>query len=831
MSFVRDLRVAVHSLIRTPGLAIAVVLTLSLGIGANAAIFTLVRGVLLKPLVNRGEERLIYIRQSAPGIRDENSTFSVPEIQDLRASVKTLSAFGDFSTMDFTMIGLGEPRSIRGGVVSGTYFDVMGLHPVLGRLIGPQDDGPKADGVVVLTYRFWTTALRKDPSVIGKTVRLGSMGDRSATVIGVLEPCVPYPQDTEIIANVVTSPHHLSATMVTGRIHRMTELFGRLAPGVTLDQARAELLSVYSTMKKDHPEAYAQEADFQIGTKLLRDQITSGARTVLLVLLAASGLIFIIACSNVANLILARTVRREGELAVRVALGASRGALRRMLLAESLLLCGAGAALGVVSAQPMVAILARYASRFSVRALDFRVDSSLLWVGAALAVVAAVILAFVPRLPSSGTPNGLSLSSGSVRITGATSRRQRIFAVTQIAASFVLLAGASALITTLIALQRAQTGLDTQHVLAIDVPAMSYGKTPQQVVDFYKEAIRRIDALPGVSKTAFGDVVPWRDGGRFPGLQFSADGHVHAAGVEDPRAQWRVISPGFFASLGVPIIAGRDFNALDDQNDGRNHEEPVVIVSETLAQRMFPNQDAVNRHVYWTDPVLQFFPGTDLEKSLLIAPHRIIGVTADIDDEHIVPEPTLSVYSPFEEGPLFGGRLFIHTAANPYALVLPVTRVIRDLSVDQPVEHAATLEDIRAEVLTPDRLNSVVFGVFAAVSLAIAVVGVAGVLAFSVSARTREFGIRLALGSQPRRLLKGVIAEGAVMAAAGVLAGAAFGFVLARLAGRYFLDVKMPGALPVFVSAFVLMAVAVIASVLPAARAARVDVMQALRSE
>jgi putative ABC transport system permease protein len=564
---------------------------------------------------------------------------------------------------------------------------------------------------------------------------------------------------------------------------------------------------------------------------LLRDQITSGARTVLLVLLAASGLVFIIACSNVANLILARTVRREGELAVRVALGASKAALRRMLLAESLLLCGAGAALGVMSAQPMVTILARYASRFSVRALDFRVDSSLLWVGAALAIVAAVILAFVPRLPSSGTPSGLSLSSGSVRITGSTSRRQRIFAVTQIAASFVLLAGASMLIATLIALQRAQTGLDTQHVLAIDVPAMSYGKTPRQVVDFYKESMRRIDALPGVSKTAFGNVVPWRDRGPGPGLQFSADGHVHAAGVEDPRAQWRVVSPGFFAALGVPIIAGRDFNALDDQNNNNNNEEPVVIVSETLAQRMFPNQDAVNRHVYWTDPVLQFSPGTDLEKSRLIAPHRIIGVTADIDDGHVVPEPTLTVYSPFDDGQMFGGRLFIHTGANPYALVPSVTRIIRDMSADQPVEHAATLEDIRAEVLTPDRLNSLVFGVVAAVALAIAVVGVAGVLAFSVSARTREFGIRLALGSEPQRLLKGVIAEGTVMAAAGVLAGAAFGLVLARVAGRYFLDVKMPGALPVFVSAFVLMAVAVIASVLPAARAACVDVMEALRSE
>ncbi len=831
MSFVNDLRVAAQSLVRTPGLAIAVILTLALGIGANAGIFTLVRGVLLKPLVNRDEDRLIYIRQSAPGLSNENAAFSVPEIQDLQTSMKTVSAFGDFSTMDFTMIGLGEPRSIRGGVVGGNYFDVMGLRPVLGRLIGSQDDGPAAAGVVVLTYRFWAETFHKDPSVIGKTVRLGSIGDRSAAVIGVLEPCVPYPQDTEIIANVVTSPHHLSATMVTGRIHRMTELFGRLAPGITLDQAGAELRSAYSVMKKDHPEAYAREANFQIGVKLLRDEITSGARTVLLVLLAASGLVFIIACSNVANLILARTVRRESELAVRVALGASNGALRRLLLAESLLLCGAGAALGLLSAQPMVAILARYASRFSVRALDFRVDWSLLWVGAALAILAAVILAFVPRLPSSGSPGGgLNPSSGSLRIT-STSRRQRIFAVTQIAASFVLLAGASMLIATLIALQRTQTGLDTQRVLAIDVPAMSYGKTPRQVVDFYKESMRRIDALPGVSKTAFGNVVPWRDGGgpARVGLQFSADGHVHTAGVEDPRAHWRVISPGFFAALGVPIVAGRDFNALDDRND---KQEPVVIVSEALARRMFPNQDAVNRHVYWTDPVLEFLSGTDLEKARFMAPHRIVGVTADIDDINVVPEPRLTIYSAFDEGSMFGGRLFIHTSGvDPYALVPSVTRMIRDASADQPVEHAATLEDIRAEVLTPDRLNSLVFGVFAAVALAIAVVGVAGVLAFSVSARTREFGIRLALGSEPQQLVRGVIAEGAIMAAAGVLAGAAFGSVLAHLAGSYFLEVKMPGALPLFVSALVLMTVAVIASVLPAARAARVDVMQALRSE
>jgi predicted permease len=638
--------------------------------------------------------------------------------------------------------------------------------------------------------------------------------------VGVLEPSVPYPAETEIIANVVTSPHHLSATMVTGRIHRMTELFGRLAPGTNLESARAELRAVHGTIVKEHPESYSAQADFRIEAVLLRDQITSRARTVLLVLLAASGLVFVIACSNVANLVLARTVRREGELAIRAALGASTGALRRTLLAESLLLCGAGAMLGVLSARPMVAILARYASRFSVRALDLTVDSGMLWVGAVLAVVAAVLLAFVPRLPSADASNGIGLSSGSLRITGSTSRRLRVFAVTQIAASFMLLAGASMLLKTLLALQAAKTGFDTHHVLALNVPAISYGRTPDQIAGFYKESMRRITELPGVDRVAFGIVVPWRDAGSFgPGFDFSADGHVRAPGEEDPRAQLRTVSPGFFAALGVPIIAGRDFNDSD-----RRGGESVVIVSQSLAQRMFPGQDAVNRHIMWTDPVMKFI-------DISTAPRRIVGVAADIDDEHIVPGPAVTVYHPFEQQEIWGGRLFVHAHTDPYALVTPITRIIRDMSVDQPVERAATLEDIRAEVLTPDRLNTLVFGGFAIVALAIALVGVAGVLAFSVSARTREFGIRLAIGSQPRHLLTGVIAEGAVMATAGVVAGAAGGYALARLAGSYVEGVQLPSALPVIVSAIVLLAAAVIASAVPAARAARVDVMQALRSD
>jgi putative ABC transport system permease protein len=821
MPFFRDLKVAFFSLARTRGLTITVILTLALGIGANAAMFSLVRGVLLRPLVNHDENRLVYIRQSAPGLSDENVTFSVPEIQDMRARVKTLTSFGEFSTVRFSMVGLGEPREVRGGVVDGSYFEVMGLHPVLGRLLDMRDDGPAAAGAIVLTYRFWTTVLKSDPSVLGKSVRVDSLGARTATIVGVLEPSVPYPAETEIIANVVTSPHHLSATMVTGRVHRMTELFGRLAPGTTLDQARAELKTAYAAMVKEHPEAYSPKADFRIEARLLRDQITSRARTMLLVLLAASALVFIIACSNVANLILARTVRREGELAIRAALGASAGTLRRMLLTESLLLCCAGAALGVVSAHPLVAILARYASRFSVRALDLTVDSSLLWVAVALAIVAAVILAFVPRLPSSDASNGISLSSGSVRITGSTSRRQRIFVVTQIAASFVLLAGASMLLKALLALQHAPTRLDTDHVLALDVPVMSYGKTPDQIAGFYRETIRRISELPGVDKVAVGAMVPWRDAGVFgPGLQFTTEGYVRGSGEEDPLAQFRTISPGFFAALGVPIIAGRDFNESD-----RRESEPVVIVSQSVAQRMFPNQDPLNRHVTWTDPVIKFIPGFSE------VPYRIVGVSADVDDEHVVPGPLLTVYHPFEQLILGGGNMFVHAHSDPYALVTPIRRVIRDMSAEQPVEHAATLRDIRAEVLTPDRLNSLVSGVFAAVALVIAVVGVAGVLAFSVSSRTREFGIRLALGSLPQHLLRRVIAEGAAMAAAGVLAGAAFGYILARVANSYFSDVKMPGAAVVVLAALVMLMAAVVASMLPAARAARVNVVQALHSD
>jgi len=819
MSFFRDLRIALRSLARVPALWITVALTLALGIGANAAIFSVVRAVLLRPLANRDEDKLLYLRQSAPGINQENATFSVPEIQDIGGRLKSIKELGTFSEIDFTIVGLGTPREIPAGVVDGNYFEVMGLRPVLGRLLTPADDGPNAAGAVVLTYNFWRAELHSDPGVIGKTVRLeGPTGARPATVVGVLEPSVPYPVATEIIANIVTSPHHLSATMATGREHRMTEVFGRLAPGASVENARAEVRSVYGAMVAAHPEVYKPNDHFQVDVTRMHEQINSRANTILWILFAASGLLFVIASSNVANLVLARTVRREPELAIRSALGASTAVLRRSLLAESLVLCGSGAVAAVALAVPMVAVLGRYASRFSARATDLTLDFSMVWFGIGLALIAAVFLAFIPRLPSANAPQG-GLTGRGTRVAGGSSRRLRIFAVTQIAASFLLLAGACVLMKTLLTLEQTRPPFDSANVLAVNLPLMSYGKTPQQVADFYREAQRRVGALPGVEHVSSGFVAPWRDDrGLGITFQFAAQGAKRTDG-QDFRGKFRVVSPGFFDTFGVPIQKGRDFNDSDTE-----HSDRVVVISQSLANMLYPGQDALNRTLWWTDGVIKFI-GISPE------PRRIIGVVPDFDDENIIPSPAMTIYEPVEQEQGWNGRLFVRAHQDAYTLVPAITQTIRAMSADQPVEKASTLGDVRAEVLTPDRLNAIVFGGFAAVALLISVVGVAGVLAFSVSWRTREFGIRMALGAMPRNILASVLVEGVVMAGIGVGAGVVVGFALARAIAKYVTEIHQPGPLAFVGSAVVILVAAVVASAVPAARAARVNAVEALRSE
>jgi predicted permease len=414
---------------------------------------------------------------------------------------------------------------------------------------------------------------------------------------------------------------------------------------------------------------------------------------------------------------------------------------------------------------------------------------------------------------------GNGMASGGTRVTGSSSKRLRVFAIMQITASFLLLAGSAVLMRTLYELEKTRPPFDTSRVLAVNLPVMSYGKTPEQVQDFYRDVQRRIAALPAVEHVSTGFSVPWRDEqGLNISFAFTVQGAKRENGLGDWRARFRSISPGFFGTLGVPLVEGRDFRDSDKEGSER-----VVIVSQSVAKSLFPGQDPVNRELSWTDPVMKFI-GISYE------PRRIIGVVPDIDDENIIPSPGMTVYQPVDqEG--WQGRLFVRAKQDPYLLVPAIARTIHEMSADQPVERASTLEDIRAEVLTPDRLNAVVFGGFAAVALLISVVGVAGVLAFSVSGRTREFGIRMALGAQPSNILRGVLLEGLVIASIGVGAGMVVGFAFARAIGKYVAEVQQPGAFSIIASALVILGSAVIASAVPAARAARVNAVEALRAE
>ncbi len=420
-------------------------------------------------------------------------------------------------------------------------------------------------------------------------------------------------------------------------------------------------------------------------------------------LIAAAGVVFLIACSNAASLILARSVRRESELAVRAALGASHGALRRMLLAESLVLCGAGAVLGVLLARPLVAVVARFAARFSVRALEVTVDQSLLWVGVGLALAAAVLLAYVPRLPSPHVPTGFGLAGGGVRIAPGTNRRLRVLATTQIAFSFVLLAGAGMLLASFVALQKANTGYNLRQVLALDLPdAVDRHRTTRRRWRSIKDDDPAHRRAAGVKGVALGNFVPWRDAGTLgPGFQFAAEGYTPASGEENPHARLRVVAPGFFAVLGVPLLAGRDFTDED-----RRGSELVVIVTESVARRLFPDGDAMNRKLWWTDP---YFGKPQ--------PRRIVGVVRGCRRRERRGRAGAHDLPPGAADAASRDACLCTRRATRTRSCLTVKRIIREMSADQPVERVATLEDVRADVLAPERLNVFVVSGFAGIAL------------------------------------------------------------------------------------------------------------------
>ncbi len=813
--FIRDLRYALRSLSRARAFTVAVVLTLGLGIGANTAIFSVVRGVLLKPLPHREGDRLIYLRQSISGPGGESINFSVPEILDFRTGAKTLGGIAEYSATTLALQGAGDPVRVNVGLVTGNFFQVMGLSPVLGRALNDGDDGTKAPPVLVLTHDYWLKRFGGDKSVIGQIVRVDG---KPVTVVGVVQPAPYFPGRMDALMNMVISEHHTSALMVQGRTHRMTEMIARLAPGATVEQARAEISAIRSRVQRDYPEAYDPGSGYRVTVIPFLEVLGEKARLTLLLLMGAAAFVMIISCANVANLTLMRGVRREHELVVRAALGAGAARLRRLLLVENLALALMGAALGVLIAVGGVRLLVSLAERYSPRASEIRLDAMVLGFTLALTLGIAFLLSFVAALPKEGTL-GSWIAAGANRMSGGLrkQRLQRALVVAQIAVSVILLSGAGLLTRTMLRLSEMDSGLKTEEVLTMEVPLNMGERTDADARALYERMRLEIRAIPGVSDVGVGSTMPLRST-NFQ-LEIKAEGQQLAAGAAMPRAEYRTADSEYFRASGIPLIRGREFASTDGSD-----APLVVVLNKTLAEQFFPGRDPVGQRVAWTGDVLKFI-GVSGEW------RTVVGVVGDTRDGGMDAEPRAVVFLPFTQAPVFqGAGLVIRAARSAPSLISATTRLVRTIAVKEPIENVLTVSQIRDESVAPRRLNAALVSSFGVLAVIIAAVGIAGVLAFSVSARTTEIGIRMSLGADSATVQRMILKEGGVLLALGLILGVVGAIVASRFVRGLLFGVAPHDPVTLSLVAVIMTLVGVGACWLPALRAARIDPAVTIRA-
>jgi putative ABC transport system permease protein len=814
MDFLTDFRRVLRSLSKARGFAVAVILTLALGIGANTAMFTLLRGTLLRRLPNREGERLVYLRQSAQAAGQSNVGFSVPEITDFRAASKSLSGIAEYSAMTFTMLSGDVPVHLQAGIISGNYFDVMGLGTVLGRTTNAQDDGPAAAPVGVLTHQFWMQHFGGDPTVLNRVLRIN---DFPVTIVGVAERAPHYPTRTDVFVKTVVSPHHLDATMVQGRTHRMTEVFGRLGGNSTIEQARAEFASISRTMYADHPESYEKASGYEISLAPLRAALNERASLTFWLLMGAATFVLLIACANVANLTLMRGVRREREMLVRAALGAGTWRLRALLLAENVTLALIGGALGVLVAFAGLKMLVAFAQQLTTRADEIRVDGVVLLVSLATSIAAAIALSFAPAI---GGVKGLALATSGRRTTAGRSGRrlQNTLVVTQLAVCVVLLTAAGLLTRTLTNLLSVDTGVKAENVLTLEVPIESDAIPTAEKLTRYERMRDRLATLPGIELVGLGSAVPLRDTPFV--LEIKAEGRPVDPNEATPRAVYKTADPQYFNAAGIPLLKGRAFAATDRRESGR-----VVILNQALAERLFGDQDPIGRRVAWTGAVLQFLPPK-------IGDWRtVVGVVGDTRDAGLDTAPTPTMFQPFAQEEIFAGALVLRTKGDPALMQPTVVRAIRDLDPQQLIDNVATLEEVRDATVAPRRVNALLITCFGILAMIIAVVGIAGVLAFSVSSRTAEFGIRMSLGADAARVRRMVLGEGGVLLGVGLGTGAIGALLTSRLLQGLLFGVTPNDPITISGVALMLAGVGILACWLPAAKAARVQPSIALKAE
>jgi putative ABC transport system permease protein len=813
-------RQALRTLRASPGYAAAFIVTLGLAIGVNSAVFSMVSGVILRPLPYQDAERIVYLKQPVTTTGVENVSFSFMEVDDYRAASRSLDEFVEFGDWDFTVIGEWEPHRAVGGLVTSNYFGVLGMRPSIGRLLNEGDDVQGAEPVAVLTNAYWERVFGRDPSVIGRVMELMSGAPPDLTpvatrIVGVLEPGLHYTgsRRQDFYVNYATNAHYQGAAMRDSRTHRMTDVFARLAPGATVEGARSELVTIASRLHEEYPETYLPEMGYGIEAVPWHEELTRNARSTFLFLMGAVGVILLLAAANVANLTLTRLIRRQGELATRAALGATPRDLRLHLTAEHLVLGLAGGILGVLLAYLSRGALVAYASRFTVRASEVGVDWVVLGVTLTGAMLVAALLAWLPGLPVA--PDVDRVASAEAKATDSRRRKQiqRGLVVSQLALSFSLLVGAGLLVRSLLELSAVDPGFRTEQILTVRTPVSAFGGGLSSDGPFFEQLLEQVAAYPGVRRVA---AARWTPLGEVPtptALSVRLDGNEETGNRSFTTAS-NFVSADFFETLGMPLLAGRYIDATDHAQS-----TPVVVLNASMARAHFGGADPIGRRISFSQDGRSTGPWFE-----------VVGVVADSREYGIEREGEHTYYRPATQAGWGPSLLVAHEgAAAP--LIQHIRGAVHGLQPERAVEGFETLATLRDRSIAPSRLNAVLFGSFAVLALLIAAVGVLGALAFSVGQRVREFGIRMALGASRTTVLFDVLREGVVLVLIALVLGGMATVVLSGSLRGFLYGVGTLDPVSVLLAAALLTGVALMSALIPAVRATRIQPTEALRAE
>jgi putative ABC transport system permease protein len=807
-TFIQDLRYGFRMLRKSPGFTLVALVALALGIGANTALFSVVYGVLLKPLPYAQGKELVVLNQAFPKAKAMRVGFSVKELNDYREQAKSLAQIEEYHQMSFILLDGQEPDEVRTGVVSAHFFDLLGIKPYLGRFFTSADDVPGADAVLVLSYPYWKTRFGGDPSIIGRHFR---MNDKVHTVVGVLPPVPQYPRENDVYMPTVACPYRSSPRTISNRGARGFVALGRLRPGADLTSGNADLNVVAARLQQANPADYPVSRGLSAGMDGLQNQLTKQVRPMLLVLLATAGLVLLIACANVANLALARIMRREQEMAVRAALGANRGRLIRQLLTESTLLSVAGGALGLLMASACLELLVRFVGRFTTRAAEVRISLEVLLFTLGISVLTGLIFGSIPAL-SQRLNLVSSLKEGSANATVKSSgvRLRNLLVAGQVALSFVLLIAAGLMVRSFIKLEQVNAGYNPENVLTANIPLnfSKYGGN-QATLAFFDRVMHKLEGAPGILAVGVNNGAPLA-----PGMPMNVTFIVEGRAMDEheplPKADVNFVSPDCLQLLGIPLISGRYFTPHD------NADAPeVAIISRSLARHYFNNDDPLEKRI-----------SADNGKTWV----KIVGVVGDVKYYGLDKEALDTAYVAFRQSPM-GGSLLVKTAGNPMNYAQQVRDAVYSVDPEQPVNSIQTLNELRGDNLVQSRLTTLLLALFAGLALAIAATGLSGVTALMVSQRTREIGIRMALGAQSTEVMRMVLMQGMRVIAFGLAAGIAGALIFSRVMRALLFETPVNDPLTFAGVALIFLAVGFAASYVPARRVTKVDPLIALRSE